>query len=48
MENYINQNSLIGHLARQISENVDEIVQVIDSNFNLLYLSFVKNNIRSF
>jgi PAS domain S-box-containing protein len=39
MENYINQNSLIGHLTRQISENVDEIVQVIDSNFNLLYIN---------
>jgi len=39
MENYINQNSLIGRLTRQISENVDEIVQVIDSNFNLLYIN---------
>jgi PAS domain S-box-containing protein len=44
MENYINQNSLIGHLARQISENVDEIVQVIDSNFNLLYINEKAHN----
>lgn len=39
MENYMDQDKLIGHLTKQISENVDEIVQVIDSNFNLLYIN---------